>query len=294
MIKIINKIYQSSHFFYWLYQESCFKTPLHKVKQYCRFLNYKTKMVYEYLQTVPRRMGYKDPRFSRLLEMKDKFKGKRCFITCTGPSLTIEDLEKLEGEYTFGMNSISMIHDKTKWKPDFYGIQDIYVFARIKDSVLNTDNGIVFVPYQYKKRYSTPDNWVYFHMSGSYHLYERSYGPHFFSKFSDNGYITIYDGYSIMYSIMQLVVYMGFDEIYLLGADCSYSGNKLHFIEHGSNSTLLDKATEMLFTSHREAKKFADSHDIKIFNATRGGMLEIYPRVTLEDVLARKEKNKNS
>ena len=294
MNNFIQKLYNSSPIFYKIYQESFLKTPLHKLKQFVRFLNFKTKTAWEYLQTIPRRLGYKDPRYSNLLAMKDKYKGKRCFITCTGPSLTIEDLEKLEGEYAFGMNSISMIHDKTQWKPDFFGVQDIYVYAKIKDYVLSTDNGIVFVPYPYKKRFSTPADWVYFHMSGSYHLYERSYGPRYFSKFTDNGYVTIYDGYSIMYSILQLVVYMGFEEIYLLGADCSYSGDKKHFIEHGSNSTMLNKATEMLFASYREAKKYADAHGIKIYNATRGGCLEIFPRVTLEDVLARNEKNKRA
>ena len=124
MNNFIQKIYNNSPVFYKIYQESFLKKPLHKIKQYCRFLNYKTKMAYEYFQTIPRRMGYNDPRYSNLLAMKDRYKGKRCFITCTGPSLTIEDLEKLEGEYAFGMNSICLIHDKTQWKPDFFGVQD--------------------------------------------------------------------------------------------------------------------------------------------------------------------------
>ena len=37
---------------------------------------------------------------------------------------------------------------------------------------------------------------------------------------------------------------------------------------------------------YRLLKKYADKHGIKIYNATRGGNLEIFPRVKLEDVLA--------
>lgn len=33
-------------------------------------------------------------------------------------------------------------------------------------------------------------------------------------------------------------------------------------------------------------KQYADKHGIRIYNATRGGNLEIFPRVALEDVLA--------
>jgi hypothetical protein len=292
MESLIKKIYNSSRFFYWLYQESWLKKPLHKVKQYCRFLNYKTKMVYEYLQTIPRRMGYKDPRFSRLLEMKDKFKGKRCFITCTGPSLTISDLELLKDEYVFGMNSICLIHDRTDWKPDFFGIQDGNVFSKVKEQLLSTDNGIVFAPIQYKSLYNTPANWIYFHISGAYHLYEMRYGR-LFSRFSDDCYITSYDGFSIAYTIIQLAVYMGFDELYLLGADCSYMGKQQHFIEHGNYADGADKMMERLFASYGKAKEYAAKHEVKIFNSTRGGYLELFPRIALEEVLSKNEKNKN-
>ena len=46
------------------------------------------------------------------------------------------------------------------------------------------------------------------------------------------------------------------------------------------------QAQQRLFFSYEYAKKYMDTHDVKIFNATRGGALEIFPRVSLEDVLA--------
>ena len=279
MSNLIYNIYRKSGVFSRVYNDSFFSAPLHNINRCRIFFSRKKDMLKEYLQAVPRQLGYRDKRFEKLRKMKDQYKGKRCFITCTGPSLTIEDLELLKDEYVFGMNSICLIHDKTEWKPDFFGIQDGNVFVRIKESLLKTDNGIVFAPYSYKRRYNTPDDWIYFHMSGSYHLYEMGYKTRYFARFSDDCYKTVYDGYSITYTIIQLAVYMGFDELYLIGADCSYLGEKQHFIEHGNSNPKFEAgATERLYASYGEAKKYAEKNDIKIINVTRGGCLELFPR----------------
>lgn len=283
-----------NRFLYKVYHKSFLASPLHRLKQAVFFLKFKNRSIKQSLQTIPRALGRRDRRFLPLKSYKDKFKGKRVFITCTGPSLTIEDLELLKNEYVFGMNSICLIHDKTDWKPDFFGCQDSHVFEKIKDTLLSTDNGIVFLPYSYKIKYHTPDDYLYFHMSGAYHMYEMIYGPKYFAKFSDDCYKTIYDGYSITYSIMQLAIYMGFDELYLLGADCNYLGQKQHFVETGHFDPGAEHAAERMFASYVVAKQYAESHGIKIYNATRGGCLEMFPRVVLEDVLAKNEKNKNS
>lgn len=289
-----NNFIDRSPILYKVYHESLLATPLHKMKQIGVFIHFKSRAIKQYVQTIPRLFGIKDKRFLRLKSYKDKYKGKRLFITCTGPSLTIEDLEKLKDEYVFGMNSICLIHDKTEWKPDFFGCQDLHVYEKIRKTMSVTDNGIVFMPYSYKTKYHTPDSYVYFHISGAYHRYEMRYGPKYFAKFSDDCYKTVYDGYSITYSIMQLGMYMGFDEIYLIGADCNYLGQKQHFVETGHYDPGVQYAAERMFASYGVAKEYADTHGIKIYNATRGGCLELFPRVVLEDVLARREKNKLS
>ena len=289
-----NNFIDRNQFLHKMYHDSFLAIPLHKLKQCGIFIKFKSEAIRQYLQTIPRTLGIKDARFMPLVAYKNKYKGKRIFITCTGPSLTIEDLEKLKYEYVFGMNSICLIHDKTDWKPDFFGCQDPQVFEKIKETMLSTDNGVVFLPYFYKKKFSTPEKYVYFHISGAYHLYEMIYGPKYFAKYSDDCYKTVYDGYTITYSIMQLAMYMGFDELYLIGADCSYLGKKEHFIETGHHDPGVQYAAERMFTSYGVAKEYAEAHGVKIFNATRGGCLELFPRVKLEDVLLNNEKNKLS
>lgn len=282
----------NNRFINWLIRKTFLSKTLYMLWHSCVFFYYKTRMVLHYVSTIPRRLGMKDKRFMPLRELKGKYKGKRIFIACTGPSLTIEDLESLKNEYVFGMNSICLIHDKTDWKPDFFGIQDDNVYVKVKDALLTTDNGLIFAPYSYMKRYCTPKDWVYFDLTGFYNCYEMLYEQKYFTRFSDDSYCVNYGGYSITYTIMQLVVYMGFDEIYLLGADCSYLGKKQHFVEHGHMEQSPVEQAAKLQVSYSEAGKFAKEHGIKIVNVTRGGCLELFPRMNLEDVLSHNDKNK--
>ena len=85
---------------------------------------------------------------------------------------------------------------------------------------------------------------------------------------------------------------MGFKEIYLIGADCNYSDNKSkhHFIDYGHyDSTYKSAGTRMIY-AYKVAKKYADKNNIKIYNATRGGMLEVFPRVNLDELLDLRKK----
>ena len=96
-------------------------------------------------------------KYKRLKELKDKYLNQRCFIVCTGPSLTFEDLELIKNEYTFGMNSILKVLDKTEWRPTFYGIQDWHVYEKMIDYVLNTSIENIFIGSRIcDKKYTIP------------------------------------------------------------------------------------------------------------------------------------------
>ena len=110
-----------------------------------------------------------------------------------------------------------------------------------------------------------------------------------FTKFSDKASKVVYDGASVVYAAMQLAIYLGFNEIVLLGVDCNYDKNK---ITHGAGLDYTDykynwtKDTALtMIEGFKVAKDFADTHNIKIYNATRGGMLEVFERVKLEEML---------
>ena len=75
-----------------------------------------------------------------LAELKDKYKGKRCFIVCNGPSLKASDLDVLHknNELTFASNKIDKILNQTDWRPTFYVVTD----QGYQYSLLNVMNSV--------------------------------------------------------------------------------------------------------------------------------------------------------
>lgn len=237
--------------------------------------------------------GYEDEKFMSIKKIRNIHKGKRCFIIATGPSLTLKDLELLHGEFTFGMNSIPKLYNKTTWRPTYFGIQDCNVYRNMERVILEVysqaDN--VFVSDIIAQNFAIPSNFYQFPYDTVYHDNQLEIDK-YFAKFSDDCYSIVYDGYSITYSLIQLAIYMGFSEIYLLGADCSYKrGAKNHVVDSGNDDKNEEKNHDKMIVGYQKAKEYADSHGIKIINCTRGGMLEVYPRKSLESVLKQKVEN---
>lgn len=241
-----------------------------------------------------RRHGAIQEQYSELKKLKDRYKGQRCFIIATGPSLTIDDLELLKNEYTFAVNSACKLYDKTSWRPTFYGIQDRYVFQAMKEYVFNQDESItLFIADVLQEYESIPSRSILFPYNVAYHYINfRKYNS-WYAKFSGDSYDTVYDGYSITYSMIEIAVYLGFSEIYLIGADCSYGTGKNHIVESGFVDKKAYLNHERMTAGYKAAKEYAEANNIKIVNCTRGGMLEVFPRMQLEDVLKEK-KDENS
>lgn len=232
-----------------------------------------------------RKAGKTDERFIKLKEFKGMYEGKRCFIIATGPSLTISDLELLKEEYTFSMNSVCLAYEKTKWRATFFGIQDRFVYQKLESIIKNNVKETVFIGDNLAKDFTISPDYIQFPLNEKYHLFEQKIGR-YFAKFSEDCYHMVYDGYSITYSLIEIAAYMGFKEIYLLGADCNYLADKSnHFIEYGLYDRNCTSAKDRMVVAYLEAKKYAESHNIAIYNATRGGALEVFPRVNLEEVL---------
>lgn len=211
--------------------------------------------------------------------------GKRCFVVATGPSLKLEDLQLIKNEYSFSMNSIVLSYKDTDWRPTYYAIQDCRGYNKLKESIKNANMKYIFCGISNKR--FTPDmdvDYIPFPLNLLDHGKATS---NHMNKFSDDCYKVVYDGHSITYSVIQLAVYMGFKEIYLLGVDCNYANKgKDHIVEYIRQE--VPDAAFLMQESYKVAKKYADNHGIKIYNASRGGSLEVFEKVTLEEVLAGK------
>ena len=238
-----------------------------------------------------RRMFWQD--LENLKSLKGRHKGQRCFVIGTGPSLTTTDLESLSGEVTFGTNRIYELLDKTTWRPTYYMCQDHDIIRKFGSKIESIDAQMLFVPVEYKERFSGT-NCRYFV------LQEREFYPHD-ASFSRNVAHSISQGYTVTYGAIQLAVYMGFSEIYLIGVDHNYSVTRDHsgrpikqnestqnnysqgMVEYVNMNNL--PRVEESTIAYETAEKVSRRLGVRIYNATRGGKLEAFERVSLEQLM---------
>lgn len=227
-------------------------------------------------------------KYRELLDLEDKYKGKRCFLICTGPSLTIEDLEKLKDEYTFGMNSLCLWKEKSSFRPKFFGCCDLGVYRKLKYQIIDycSNRTEIFVSDRLARQDTVDKNWHIVPLNVAYHAYSRWFKENFWCKFRPNAYVGVYDMHSVTHFLIQIAVYMGFTEIYLLGADTNQVlGKKVHFQDYGVPDTTIGTARERNICGYEEIKKHMNEYGFKVYNATRGGMLEVFERVDLDEII---------
>lgn len=235
-------------------------------------------------------------KFAGLEIYKNIHNGKRCFIIATGPSLTIEDIEKIKNEYTFAMNSFVKVLDDISYTPTYYGIQDGYVYDVLKEDIKKSRLPVIFMAdafdcYMPRKKdidASILQRAKFYPLNENYHRFSMDHTKKYHCRFSDDITIQVYDGSTITYSLLQIAVYMGFKEIYLIGADCNYQPGVKNFADHGIRYDNQSSAGWRMTQAYKTAKQYADNNGVKIYNATRGGQLEVFERVDLDEILAKK------
>ncbi|WP_036931383.1 6-hydroxymethylpterin diphosphokinase MptE-like protein [Proteocatella sphenisci] len=251
-----------------------------------RFKYYFFNIIFR-LKAFLRKYNISSNEYRQLENFKNKHKGERCFIICTGPSLTISDLEKLKDEYTISMNSICLALDNTEWRPTYYGIQDEGVYSKVESKLKELGLSRVFVSDNIAKKFNVNKEWTKYPLNKYYNAFEYRFRNRYFVKFSNDCKDVVYDGFSVTFSMIQLAIYLGFNEIYLLGCDNNYSNDmsKQHFVESGHYDSRYKTAGDRMTVGYEAAKKYADKNGIKIMNATRGGSLEVFKRVSFDVII---------
>lgn len=215
-------------------------------------------------------------------DLKNAYEGKRVFIVATGPSLRVEDLDKLSlhHELCISMNGIYKVFDKTKWRPEFYGISDIVGYTEMEEDILKADikNKYIMNAMWDEKKHTKENGYYKWHLI----VENRMENP----RFSSDLLSGFFGGKTVTYDFaLQFAVYLGIKEIYLLGVDCNYvkGGTQNHFAE-SDKPDMYNHEEDKMILAYMSAKKYADTHGIKIYNATRGGKLEVFERVDFDSL----------
>ena len=124
------------------------------------------------------------------------------------------------------------------------------------------------------------------------HLKSEYYEPNL-PGFSEDITEGVFWGYTVTYDLaLQIAAYMGFQEIYLIGIDHNNVGAVTdpgnHFIENyfDENDRNVYKNVTANFKgmdrAYQKAEIYSRRHGFRIYNATRGGKLEVFERVDFE------------
>lgn len=244
----------------------------------------------------------------RLLALKDVHHGKACFVVGNGPSLAIPDLERIKEEVSFGCNSIYALFDHTDWRPTYYFANDSIatdnlVSDNLIGSLCNNFQGMFFSLAQHEKfkEIANSENCYFYKLISATTEEER--------QMCLKNQKSVFWGGTVVCSMIQMAIYMGFSRIYLLGLDCTFPvemhdggivvQNEMEMIHNPLIEAVdrkgYDKAQkrygyayfmeyDTMLRGYRSIRKYADGHGIHIYNATRGGKLEVFDRVDFDSL----------
>lgn len=289
----------------------------------------KAALPYGFVQFVKKKEQRKNNELStdiqKTLSINEKFrdihKGERCFIVGTGPSIKSQNLLPLKNETVFSLSR-------------FYH-HEHYKLIKPKYQVFS---GLILHPHVFEKK-NLPYDFYHeaemkiisdeiFTHCGDKNLINTN---QLFNKHQVN-YIAPYAGINDIHKIgidltqsifgyyviselaIQIALFMGFKEIYLLGLDHTWlkeviNNRKFDHQFYPLNTGILGKKNlsefnikvqsgitfQKLITmysgfhnGYNALKEYGETKGIKIYNATKGGMLEIFERIELEEVLKSK------
>lgn len=256
-----------------------------------------------------RSISYNKNNIEKWKELKDKFKKKRVFLIGNGPSLNRTELYLLKNEYKICFNRINVLFERLNWYPNFYACIDKTVLSdnvdEIKYKILpNVD--YAFFPELHKYKFNFFNRvrnfknvfWLY------YNFEEFGFNLPWISKSP-----------TVATAALQILPYLGFTEIYLVGVDMNY---KIHStakqlenneVESQDNDDPnhfdpryfgkgrkyhqpTEEVMSNIFESIKRVKKNICKTDSAIYNATYGGRLELFERVEYKNLFNYSDKEK--
>lgn len=248
-------------------------------------------------EVIKRSRDYKEYKNSEnpeaIRRLKDSHKGERCFIIGNGASLSVFDLDRIAGNgiYSFGTNSVFKLFSRTSWRPNMYISIDKEVIKSIKPILEDGKINNIWLDYAVRK--TVKGDFNYFYNKVSFKLKKYCTDVICFSK-NPSEYMGF--GYTVTFTALQMAIYMGFSKIYLIGMDHTVShvvtsDGKLSVDNRIQNHFEKEKVhlyqaqyKEGLEYSYSLAKDYAERHGIEIYNATRGGKLEIFKRIDFDSI----------
>lgn len=227
----------------------------------------------------------------KLKELRGRYSGERCFVIGNGPSLRETDVTLLRDEVTIASNGIFLLFDDMGYLPTFLTVEDRLV-AEDRATELNAITGT-------QKLF--PKDLSYCLLADAdttYVNFTREYDG--FPKFSGQFDRVVYWGGTVSVFNLQLAYFLGCNPIYLIGFDHNYQvpngsaavitsagddPNHFHPDYFGKGYRWHDPNVDRMEAGLGACRAFLDIRGIEVYNATKGGKLEVFDRVDYDTVV---------
>lgn len=240
----------------------------------------------------------------RNLELRDRHTGERCFILATGPSIKTQDLKRLAGETCIAVSNF-FVH------PDYAAIHPQYYCVAPHHPPITEEAWDAWLA---EMAQATPGTEMFFGLTD----WDRSRRRPWFQDrpvryVAFGGTLAelalrgadlrtrLPSPQSVSMMALCIALYMGFKDIYLLGCDHDWIlhlRESRHFYnerEHamqrkgyneweGASIENSCRCYVELWEQYRALKVLASARGTRISNATQGGILDVFPRVHLDDL----------
>lgn len=221
-----------------------------------------------------------------LRRWRDRHEGRKAVVLCNGPSLLKTDFSLLEGVFTFGLNKINLLFERSTLRPS--------CVVAVNPFVIEQNAGF----------YNETELPLFLDSGATGHVRRRPNVLFLHSgrqvKFARDCSVSIYQGHTVTFVALQLAFHMGFREVALVGCDHSFSSkgppNEVvtagekdpdhfdpNYFAGGVKWQLPDLVqSEAAYVLARDTY---EAFGRRIVNATEGGALEVFPRTGLAEFL---------
>ncbi|MEM9773217.1 MAG: 6-hydroxymethylpterin diphosphokinase MptE-like protein [Chloroflexota bacterium] len=231
----------------------------------------------------------------RLATWQNKHAGERAFVIGNGPSLNLLDLTLLKDEVSIGCNGLFILFDNMGFVPPYYTCEDKLVGEDRARELNNLKGTNKVFPYDLRHFLKSDEDTTYVNfIRGDYVGY-----PRISTDFANEAYW----GGTVTFLNLQLAIHLGCTTIYMIGFDHNYvlpDEIRTNEIDNNVKKVIHSKEADInhfdpsyfgpgyrwhnpnvarMERSYVVARKFAEANNIKIYNATIGGKLEVFERV---------------
>lgn len=226
--------------------------------------------------------------FLRRDRYKNKHQGEIGFLVGSGPSVRIEDLEKLRDRVTFCCNRFYLAYDKMKFRPKYTFSTDPQMIEDFGTEIVTKSKNTVFLVS--KNPPNLPGKFIWLPMKNKSKI-----------VFSENIYDHVMPGGATLIAAIQVGYFMGIKHFVMYGVDHSFkfievenkkdiarraSGEGNHFIDNYRSGKLwCQPQMKQIELSFQVCDEFLRSRGGWVKNATRGGKLDVVERVDFDTVM---------